>query len=80
MAEAMKTLDADIAANEAVHQQLEAEHTGKWVVFHDGRMAGVFDSFDAAAAHAVKRFARGPYLIRQIAAPPLTLPASMQSR
>lgn len=76
----MKTLDPEIAAYEAVHQQLEAEHTGKWVVFHDAQIAGVFESFDAAAADAVKRFGRGPYLIRQIGAPPITLPASLLYR
>ena len=37
----------------------------------------VFDDFEATAEEAVRRFGRGPYLIRQVAAPPVTLPASV---
>jgi hypothetical protein len=37
----------------------------------------IYDAFDAAAKVAVQRFGRGPYLIRQIGAPPIVLSASV---
>lgn len=73
----MADVNDDIAAYERVREDLEAQHTGKWVVFHDRQLAGRYDSFEAAAEEAVRRFGRGPYLIRQIGAPPVTLPASI---
>ena len=50
---------------------------GKWALLHDRRFVEVFDSFQDAAEAAVERFGRGPYLIRQIGSPPITLPASV---
>jgi hypothetical protein len=69
-------LAMDIAAYEAARAGLEKEHNGKWVVFHAGALVTVYADFDSAAMDAVGRFGRGPYLIRQIGAPPLVLPAS----
>ena len=73
----MADLDREIAAFETAQAELEARSMGKWVVFHNGALAGTYDSFEAAAEEAVRRFGRGPYLIRQIGAPPMTLPASV---
>jgi len=70
-------VEAEISAYEKVQQELEQKHMGKWVLFHDQRLVAVYDSFDAAANDAVRQFGRGPYLIRQVGAPPLTLPASV---
>jgi hypothetical protein len=67
----------EIAAFESMRPDLEAKSLGKWVVVHDRKLIGVYDSFDAAAKEAVHRFGRGPYLIRQIGAAPITLPASV---
>lgn len=72
----MTTLKKEIAAYETMRGDLEMEQLGKWVVVHDEKLAGTYDSFQKAAEDAVQRFGRGPYLIRQIGAPPLTLPAS----
>ncbi len=72
----MAELDKDIAAYDAKREELEQHHHGKWVVFHDGEFIGAYDSLDNAATEAVRRFGRGPYLIRQVGAPPITLPAS----
>jgi len=47
---------------------------GKWVLVRDRQLVGVYDSFDAAAEEAVKRFGGGPYLIRQIGAQQVNLP------
>lgn len=76
----MADMTSDIAAYEKMQQELEAKHVGKWVLFHDEKFIAVYDSFEATAEDAVKRFGRGPYLIRQVGAPPVTLPASVMYR
>jgi hypothetical protein len=73
----MSELKDDIVAYETVRADLEASALGKWVVFHDKELIGTFDTFEAAAKDAVSKFGRGPYLIRQIGAAAVTLPASV---
>lgn len=73
----MADLQADIAAYAKMQQELEAKHMGKWVLFHDLTLVNVYESFEEAAKDAVARFGRGPYLIRQVGAPSVTLPASV---
>ncbi len=73
----MADVKSDIAAYEKMQQELEEKHMGKWVLIHDLVLVAVHDSFEAAAEDAVGRFGRGPYLIRQVGAPPVTLPASV---
>ena len=73
----MADVDKDIAAYDKMRAELESKHTGKWVLVRNEALIGVYDGFEAAAEDAVKRFGRGPYLIRQVGAPPLTLPASV---
>jgi hypothetical protein len=70
-------LDDEIAAFAVMRTELEREHMGKWALVHDRELVATFDTFDAAAQDAVRRFGRGPYLIRQIGAPRMTLPASV---
>jgi hypothetical protein len=74
---ANQVLDREIAAFTADQANLERQHRGQWVIYHDGSLVGAFDSFEAAAEDAVRRFGRGPYLIRQVGAPDVTLPASL---
>ncbi len=62
---------------EEMRAELEAKSLGKWVLIRDTEYVGVYDSFEIAAAEAVRRFGRGPYLIREIGAPDMTLPASV---
>lgn len=69
----MAEITEDIAAYETMRQELEASHTGKWVLLHNCKLVGIYDSFESAAEFAVKEFGRGPYLIRQVGAPPVTL-------
>jgi len=76
----MAQLDNEIAAFNGMREDLESKHMGRWVLVHGSKLEGVFDTFEAAAADAVKRFGRGPYLIRQVGAPPVTLPASVMYR
>ena len=73
----MADINAELAAYEGMRSQLELEHLGKWVVVQSGKLIGTYDSFEAAAEDAVQKFGRGPYLIKQIGAPPVTLPASV---
>ena len=76
----MAGIREEIVAYERKRSDLEAECFGKWVVFHKQELEGRYDSFEAAAEAAVARFGRGPYLIRQVGAPPITLPASVLYR
>jgi len=76
----MPVIQDEIAAFKKMQPELEAEHFGRWVLFHDLHLIDLFDSFDQALVEAGARFGRGPYLIRQIGAPPITLPASVMYR
>ena len=73
----MANLSDEIAAYEAMQSDLESTHLGEWALVHDRQLIGTYKSFDLAARDAVHRFGRGPYLIRQIGAAELTLPASV---
>ena len=73
-------LDVEIAAYELIQEELEAKHFGQWAVVHGEDLAGTYGDFQEAAKAAVKRFGRGPYLIRQIGAPPIVLPRYLVER
>ena len=73
----MTVLGEDIVAFERMRAELEADHCNQWVVFHDGQFVGAFLDFETAASTAVERFDVGPYLIRQVGAPPIQLPGGM---
>jgi hypothetical protein len=77
MGTVMNILDQEIAAYDAMRSDLENHHMGEWVVISGNKLIGVFSSFDVAANDAVQKFGRGPYLIRQVGAPPVTMPASV---
>jgi hypothetical protein len=76
----MDALDQEIAAYESMKRDLEAYDADKWVVVHDRQLISKHDSFERAAEDAVERFGRGPYLIRQVGARPVTIPASLMYR
>ncbi len=76
----MTTLSSQIAAYEEMRDVLEVDHFGKWVVFYGGDLVDTYGSSEEAAVDAVRRFGRGPYLIRQVGAPPVRLPASVWFR
>ncbi len=73
----MADITKEIEAYKEMREELEKSHTGKWVVIHDQKLAGVYETFDQAAQEAVSHFGAGPYLIRQVGAPPVVLPASV---
>jgi len=76
----MNPLSDDIATFDRLKADLEAQHFGDWVIIRGGAFVGAYPSFDAAAEQAIDRFDRGPYLIRQVGAPPVNLPASVMYR
>lgn len=73
----MADLQHEIAAYQRMEPDLKARHDGRWVIVHDGELVDAFESFESAASEAVRRFGRGPFLIRQVGAPPTTLPVSV---
>ena len=60
--------------------ELEKLYFGKFIVIKGTEVVGAWDTLAAAAEEAVRRFGRGPYLIRQVGAPPAMLPASVLFR
>jgi len=80
------TVDCDVLATErkafeAMRDELERHHNGKFVVLVGDELKDVFDSFNVAAQYAKTNFGRGPYLIRQVGAPTsMSLPASVAYR
>lgn len=60
------TLDENIAVYDAMRDRLEQEYFGKWVVFYDREFVGSYEESDDAGYDAMRRFGRGPYLIRQV--------------
>lgn len=76
----MAALSEEIAAYDRMRNELETDHFGQWVVVHDEALAGTYEDFQDAATDAVRRFGRGPYLIRRVGAPPLTFPSSVLYR
>lgn len=73
----MSNIQDEIAAFQEMQSKLEADHMGQWVLIHQRALVNVYASFEVAADDAVSRFGGGPFLIRQVGAPPITLPASV---
>ena len=59
-------LRANIDAYEAIQEELEREHFGKYVVFHDRKLVDVFETADKAITHALETFGVAPYLVRRV--------------
>lgn len=70
----MTGLKKEIKAYEAMLDYLERKHFGQWVIFRNEQLVAAHADFQDAAQDAVSRFGRGPYLIRQVGAPPIVLP------
>ena len=72
----MALLSQEIAAYDRMRNVLEVDHFGKWVVVHDEELVDTYEDFQDAAEDAIRRFGRGPYLIRRVGEGPVRLPAS----
>lgn len=71
-------IQKEIDAFEAMRADLEKHHLGKFVIIKDGKLAGTFDTFNAAAQEAIRQFPDEKFLIRQVGVPgPIRLPASV---
>ena len=76
-----KQLESELQTYEKLKDELVRHHNGKWVLIHDHQFVDTFDTFDNAAREAVKRFGRGPYLIRQVGrSTQIPMPASVAYR
>lgn len=76
----MADLDVEIATYKAMLNDLESKHKGEWVVIQGRMLHDACKTFDEAARSAVAAFGRGPFLIKQVGAPPVVLPASVMYR
>lgn len=73
----MTDIQSEIEAFERIQDRLEAEHKGEWIVMRDREIISFYETFELAAAEALRLFGRGPYLIREIGGEPLRLPVSV---
>jgi uncharacterized protein (DUF1330 family) len=74
-------LDVEIQAYHKMGPELIKHHQGKFIIIHNQKLEGAYDNFDSAAEEAIKRFGRGPYLIRQVGEPSnVKIPASVAYR
>ena len=73
-------LGSEIEAYEEQKEELEKNHTGKWVVFRDGQLVRAFDSFADADDWVLATYGRGPCLVRKVGASPHILPSSLWPR
>lgn len=76
----MAEIKQEIDAYNRMREDLEARLMGQWVLIHDGELVANYETFDAAAEEAVRKFGRGPYLIRKVGSPSVSLPASVMYR
>ncbi len=76
----MSKLTEEIVAYKTMQRELEIDYMGRWVVIHDKKLSGIYNSFEAAAEKAVEQFGSGPYLIKEVGVSPVTLPASVLYR
>jgi hypothetical protein len=74
---AMAELARERKLFEKLRSDLETKSMGQWVLIRDSELIGTYKTFESAASEAVRRFGRGPYLIREVGAPDVTLPASV---
>ncbi len=76
----LATLDENIEAYERQRDEMEAKYRDRWVVFVDREFVEDFDDFQEAAMMAIRRWERGPYLIRLVGEEPRVIPTSLISR
>ena len=71
----MDPLHREIAAYEFVRERLEHDHHGRRVVSRDQTLVRDFTSYEDTITEAMSSLGQRPCLIRQIGAPPRSLPA-----
>ena len=76
----LATLDENIEAYERRRDEMEVKYRDQWVVFVDEEFIEAFDDFQEAAMMAIRRWGKGPYLIRLVGEEPRMIPMSLISR
>ena len=76
----LATLDENIEAYERRRDEMEAKYRDQWVVFVDEEFIEAFDDFQEAAMMAIRRWGKGPYLIRLVGEEPRMIPMSLIGR
>ena len=62
----MGTLNREIEVFNDMQRELERDFMGKWVVFHDRRLVGAYDTFTLAVTDAYEKRKIRPCLIRKV--------------
>lgn len=62
----MGTLNREIEVYNDMQPELERDYMGKWVVFHDRKLVGVYDTFALAVTDAYEKQKIRPCLIRKV--------------
>ncbi len=73
----MDDTQKNILVYDKLRESLETEHMSKWVIIYNEKLISVHDTFESAANEAIKKFGSSSFLIRQVGAPPVILPASV---
>lgn len=76
----MGEITDEIKAYEEMRNELEVKFMGKWVLIYDGKLVDTYESFEEGAKDAVEKFGSGPFLLRQVGAAAVILPASVVYR
>ena len=58
------------------YRHLEAEHTGKYALMHDGELIRIYDDLDAGYADGTAKFSDGEFSLKEIGAEPARLGAA----
>jgi hypothetical protein len=62
----MGTLNREIEVFNDMQPELESDFMGKWVVFHDRKLVGAYDTFALAVTDAYEKRKIRPCLIRKV--------------
>jgi len=76
-AASVATLTQNIEAYEERKDEMESEHMDRWVIFYDGDYIDDFDDFQDAAMLAIRKWGRGPYLIRLVGEREAVIPTAV---
>lgn len=70
----MSELAKEVATYERELARLEQASLGKFVLISGDEVAGVFDTFSAAADEGLRKFGETPFLVREIGQGTIDLP------
>lgn len=68
------SLETELETYRHLGENARQQHTHEWVVISGKKILGYYKEFEEAALKAFAAFGDQPFLIRQIDAPPITVP------